>query len=145
MKKFKLLVLAMCLILSLGLLTACGGSGSDGGSDSDTAKAKIILVLEDGTEKPYDIETKEGTSVRDALYEAKLIDDENYGAMFVATIDGNTADAMADGVTWLPCDKDGNELEHELEVDSICFLDFIAVNDGDEIYLKYYTVPTFED
>lgn len=34
---------------------------------------------------------------------------------------------------------------HELEVDSIYFLDFIAVNDGDEIYLKYYTVPTFEN
>lgn len=143
MKKAKVLVLMLALVLTLGMMTAC--SGDNGGNGDGKASAKVILVLEDGSEVPYDIEVTEGVSLREGLYEAGLIDDENHVGMFVTTIDGHTADALTDGVTWLPTDKDGNELEDEIDVEAMCMLDFIAVNDGDEIYLQYYTVPNFED
>lgn len=140
--KAKVLALIMCMVLALGLFTACGDGGSGSG---DTVKAKVILVLEDKTEVTHEIEAADGTSLRTALFENGLIDEANNGAMFVATIDGQTADPMTDGVTWLPCDKDGNQLEHELEVETACAIDYIAVNEGDEIYLVYTLVPTFDD
>lgn len=135
----------MAGMLVLGTLTACGGSDKDKDKDgAKTANAKIVLVLEDGTEVPYDISVKEGVSVRDGLFEAKLITEEEYGAMFVSNIDGHIADTMNDGVTWLPCDKDGNQLSAERTGEYYCFLDSILVNDGDEIYLKYYVVPNMD-
>lgn len=146
MKKHIVLPLITVLILSIALLAGCGGNNNEESNSSAKVNAKIVLVLEDKTEVPYDISVTPDQSVRDALFEAGLITQETKEGMFVDTIDGHTADTMNDGVTWLACDKDGNQLEHEIESDSLFWSgDFIKVDDGDEIYLVYSEVPNFED
>lgn len=140
MKATRFISMAMALVLLLCLLTGCGG----GETSSEQISATIILVLEDGTEISHDITVAGGQTIRQALYEAGLIDDENNTSMFVNTIDGYTADAMNDGVTWLPCDEDGNQLTGGA-TDVVCTLDAYTVEDGETIKLVYYVVPNYDD
>lgn len=149
MKNLKSLALVLILILTLGVLTGCGGSDSNDsadGGDGDKVTAKVVLVLEDQTEVPYDISVAGGQTLRDALNEAGLLSEESYYSMFVDEIDGHLADALNDGVMWLPCDKDGNQLEAEIDDETaFAMFDKLTVDDGDEFYLVYTVVPNFED
>ena len=137
----KLATLILALALSLSLLSACGDSGSkaDGGKIDTT----VILVLEDGSEQKYDLNVSSGLTIREALYEAELITDDDLYAMFVENIDGHIADTMNDGVTWLPCDMDGNQLP--VSGDVISAFDSYILEDGGSIKLVYYVVPSFDD
>ena len=85
----------------------------------------------------YDIEFTDGVSLREALFEAKLITEEQYGAMFVENIDGHVADVINDGCTWMIQDKDKKDLSSSM--------DEVKVHDGDVLYLQYYVVPNFDD
>lgn len=134
MMKRKLTALVLAMALVLGLLAGCGDSGSS--SNDGKIDCKIILVLEDGTEVPYDLHVTDGATLRDALYEAELISEETYYAMFVDNIDGHIADAINEGVTWMPTDTDGNQITGSF--------DEITVSDGQTIKLVYYVVPDFD-
>lgn len=124
----------LALALCLGLLAGCGGdSGSGGGDKIDT---KVVLVDEDGAEYPYDLHVTEGASLREALYEAELITEDTYYAMFVCDIDGHIADVENDGVTWLPCDENGEQI--------MGTFDDIKVEAGGTIKLVYYVVPDMD-
>lgn len=133
MKKFLTTALALICCLSLLALVGCSSEGG-GSTDGDKAKAHIVLVLEDKTELPYDIEFTAGSNLRMALYEGGLIEEDQTASMYVENIDGHVADAFNDGVIWLPCDENGESL-------STILFDEIIVEDGQTIYLQYYTVP----
>lgn len=133
MKGFKKLALAFVLVIGLIGLVGCSSSEtSDGKVD-----AKIILVLKDGKEVPYDIKVTKDASLRDALYEAKLISEETYGAFFIEDIDGHVANVEKDGCTWLICDKDGKQLENNN-------FDEAKISGGETYILKYYKVPDMD-
>ncbi len=130
----KMLTKALLLLCCLSLLMSLGCAADNGNQASgEKAKAKIILVLEDGTELPYDIEFTAGSTLRMALYEGGLIEEDQTAAMFVETIDGHTADVLNDGCTWLPCDENGEQIMGSF--------DEIIVEDGQTIYLQYFVVP----
>lgn len=57
--------------------------------------------------------------------------------MFIDNIDGNIADALNDGCTWLPIDMEGNQI--------MGTFDEITVKDGETIKLVYTVVPNFDD
>lgn len=128
----KIIALALVCILCLSLFAACS---SDNGS-SDKAKATIILVDKDEKEYKYEIEFTDGSSLRDALHEAKLIDDDEYSAMFIQNIDGHVASVEDDGCTWMPQDANRKQI--------MGTFDEITVKSGDTIYLQYYIVPDFD-
>ena len=81
-KSMKCLALVLVLAVSLAMCVSCSSSSSSSSSNSNTKiKAKIILVLKDKTEVPYNITVNKGSTLRKALYQAKLIDKKTYGAM----------------------------------------------------------------
>ena len=85
----------------------------------------------------YDIEVTDGVSMREALFEGKLITEEQYGAMFIENIDGHVADVENDGCTWMIQDKDKKDISSSM--------DEVKVHDGEAFYLQYYVVPNFDD
>lgn len=134
MKKF--LTTALALVCCLLVLAGCSNGGNGGNEGGEKAKAHIVLVLEDKTELPYDIEFTAGSNLRMALFEGGLIEEDQTAAMFVETIDGHTADVLNDGCTWLPCDENGQQIMGSF--------DEIIVEDGQTIYLQYYVVPDMD-
>lgn len=131
--KFKLWKLFIASFLCITTLVGCSSNNTDSGK----ASVKFILVLEDKSEVNYDVKVTDGATIREALFEAKLIDENEQSAMFVSNIDGHIADAMNDGVTWMPCDKDGKQINGTF--------DEITVSDGETIKLVYTVVPNFDD
>ncbi len=132
--KFRITALILAFVLMLGLMAGCNSKpNEDGDNKIDTT---IILVLEDKTEKTYQLHVTEGATLREALYEAKLISEDTYYAMFVDNIDGNIADAINDGVTWMPTDMDGKQI--------MGTFDEITVEAGKTIKLVYTVVPMFD-
>lgn len=132
MKKILTAILVLASLLSVLSLTACGGNSGTG----EKVSVKFILVDKDDKEYTYDVNVTDGATLRDALYEAKLIDEDQLSAMFVETIDGHTADVMNDGCTWMPQDANRQQLTGSF--------DDITVHGGDTIYLQYYVVPNFD-
>jgi hypothetical protein len=98
--------------------------------------ATIILVLEDETQVEYPITVTKDSTLRDALYEAQLISDDDYYDLFVQNIDGHVANVYEDGCTWLPQDTEGNQIMGSF--------DEIIVEDNETIYLVYYLVPDMD-
>lgn len=84
----------------------------------------------------YNLNVTDGATLREALYEAKLISDDEFYAYFVQDIDGHIADVENDGCTWMPADADGNQIPGTF--------DEITVEEGGIIYLVYYVVPDFD-
>lgn len=132
--KLKITALLMVLILCLGMLAGCGKDNAD--AKDGKIDAKVILVLEDESEVPYDLHVTSGSTLRDALYEAELIDEDTYYAMFVENIDGHIADVMNDGCTWMIADTNGEQIPGSF--------DEVIVEDGQTIKLVYYVVPDFD-
>ena len=146
----KIKITALILVLGVGITMLVGCTAgknpeNEGEPSGEKVSAKIVLVLEDKTEVPYDINVSSGLTLREALHEAGLISDEERYALFVSDIDGHVADAINDGVTWLPCDADGNTLQGDIETEAVTTFDTIVVDEGETIYLVYYVVPNFED
>lgn len=140
----KLTALVLALTLCLGLLSACGDSGKDdGGSEGGKINTTVILVLEDESEVKYDINVSAGLTVREALYEAGLISEDTLYAMFVDNIDGHIADAINDGVTWMPCDMDGSQLP--VTGEAMSAFDSYILKDGGSIKIVFTVVPNFDD
>ena len=131
----KTLTAVLALVLCLSMLIGCSGTAAktEGG---DKATAKIILIDKEDQQYTYDIEFAEGSSLRDALYEAKLIDEDEYSAMFVQSIDGHIANVLEDGCTWMPLDENGKQI--------MGTFDDIIVANGQTITLQYYIVPDFD-
>lgn len=117
--------------------TPANNEGGSGDSADGKATVNITLVLEDGTEVPYELHVTDGATLRDALYEAELISEETFYNMFVDNIDGHIADALNDGVTWMPLDENGEQI--------MGTFDEITVSNGQSITLQYYVVPNFDD
>lgn len=132
--KTRIVALLMAMLLALGMLTACGSNDTDTG---DKANVTFILVLEDESEVKYDVSVTDGATIREALYEAKLISEEQNSALFVEDIDGHVASVMEDGVTWMPCDENGEQI--------MGTFDEITVSDGQTVRLVYTVVPNFDD
>ncbi len=133
MKKIRFAALILVLCLSLTLLAGCAGTASD----SEKASATLILIDKDEKEYSYDIEFTDGATLREALFEAGLITEEDYGAYFIENIDGHIADVENDGCTWLPLDADRNQIVGKS-------FDDITLTNGDTLYLQYYVVPDFD-
>lgn len=141
MKKiWKIAALLLALVMMVGMLTGCGNGNKDqGGGESGDGKVDVHIVIVDKDEKeyPYDIHVTAGSTLREALFEAELISEETFYAMFVEDIDGHVADVLNDGCTWLPCDADGNQLDPPN-------FDEITMKGGETIKLVYYVVPDMD-
>ena len=127
------------MALSLCALAGCSKDGEAGGSgDSADGKIdmKIVLIDKDDEQYTYDLHVTDGATLRDALYEAGLITEETYYAMFVENIDGHIADVLNDGCTWLPQDENGDQIMGSF--------DDITVSAGQTITLQYYVVPMMD-
>lgn len=141
MKKTKIFALFLTIIMALSLLSGCGSAKTSNQNKSGDTNGKkvnitIVLVKKDKTTKEFKLTTKEGNSLRQALYENKLITDtENYD-QFVQVIDGEKA-SMEDGNLWLPCDANGNKLSTSM--------DTTKVSDGTTYKLVYTTAPNVDD
>ena len=138
-KRIRLFALLMVLVLTLGMLTACGGSDeptsdSGEGEAQEGATATVILVDQDQTEYTYEIPS--GMNLRESLHEAGLIDDANFTNMFVETIDGHSA-LMEDGVLWMMADQDKNQITG--------FFEEHVLSEGETMYLLYTVAPNFDD
>lgn len=133
-KTMRFLSLVLIALLFSVMLIGCGNKDQSSGGKVDVT---FVLVLEDQTETEYNVSVTDGSTLRDALYEAELISEETYYDMFVSDIDGHIADAINDGVTWMPCDEKGEQI--------MGTFDEITVSAGDTIYLVYTVVPNFED
>lgn len=141
----KLLAIVLALVTVACLFTACTAGKNEtttAGADGTTAEAadgkidaKIILVLEDATEIPYDIKVKDGATVREALVEAKLVGEDAESAFFIEDIDGHVAKAE-DGVLWNVCDENGEQLGS---------VDNVTVSAGKTIKMIYTVAPNFDD
>ncbi len=129
-------ITALALVLALSLCVLAGCSKDDGGSDGGKIDMKLILIDKDEQQYTYDLHVTDGATLREALYEAKLISEETYYNMFVENIDGHVADVLNDGCTWLPQDEDGNQIMGSF--------DEITVSAGQTITLVYYVVPNFD-
>lgn len=130
----KILVAFLVLVSCMSLLALCSCGNRSSGEQQVTAK--LILIDKDETEYSYDIAFTDGISLREALFEADLISEEEYGAMFVENIDGHIANVEEDGCTWLPLDADKEQISGSF--------DDITLHNGDTIYLQYYVVPNFD-
>jgi hypothetical protein len=162
--KFRMTSFLLALTLLLCLLTGCSSTDTEGGSSNasgatstsqgddstsptdssapaqtptgDQISATIILVLEDETQVEYPITVTKDSTLRDALYEAQLISDDDYYDLYVQNIDGHVANVYEDGCTWLPQDTEGNQIMGSF--------DEIIVEDNETIYLVYYLVPDMD-
>lgn len=134
MEKNRIVSLILVLCLGLTLLAGCGSKKT---SDGDKATATQILIDQDEKEYTYTMEITDGATLREALFEAGLITEEEFGAFFVQNIDGHIADVENDGCTWLPMDADKNALSGKS-------FDDITLKNGDTLYLQYYVVPDFD-
>lgn len=142
-------ILTTLLVLSMMLtLVACGGgtnkaetaaAGAGAGSDDGMSHAKLILVLEDETEVPYDIAYTPESNLRDALLEAGLITEETYGELFIKTIDQYTADWESEDAprAWEVRDEEDNAIQG--------FFEEIIVEDGATYRIVNVEVPFFDD
>ena len=136
MKKF--IAIALSLVIAVLAFAGCSANGKSTDQPQDTdgkIDAKIILVLEDKSEVPYDIHVTDGVSVREALFEAKLISEETQTAFFVEDIDGHIAKAE-DGVLWSVCDENGEMLGA---------IDDVTVSAGKTIKMIYTVAPNYDD
>ena len=135
-KLIKFLSVLVIMIMALTALTACGGSDEPAATDGEAASAgaTIILVDQDWAEYTYEVES--GKNVKDALHDAGLIDDDNYTKFMAETIDGHTA-LMEDGVLWLMCDENRNQIQGLFEEHVIA--------EGETLYLIYTVAPNFDD
>ncbi len=137
-KNISILSVLVIMVLVISMLTACGGTepAADESASGDAAAETATVILVDQDETEYTYEVPAGMNLRDSLKEAGLIDDANYSNMFVETIDGHTA-LMADGVLWLMCDQDKNQING--------FYEEKMVEPGETIYLIYTVAPNFDD
>ena len=129
----KIIAIAVVLVVAACTFVAC--SANSGKTTDGKINAKIILVLEDKSEIPYDINVTDGISVREALFEAGLIDEAAQTAFFVENIDGHEAKAE-EGVLWNICNENGEQLG---------MIDDVKVNDGTTIKMIYTVAPNFDD
>lgn len=130
----KILSLMLILIMAFSL-AACGSKGS---GDGGKVKINVILVLEDGTEVPYEIEVTNGTNFRDALLEGGLITEETYGELYITTIDKYVADWNGDPArTWQLQDENRKPIE--------AFFEEVTIEGGATYYLENILVPYFDD
>ena len=88
----KTLSVMLVLVLCLSMLIACGAKNS-----GEKISAKIILIDKDDAQYEYDIKCDNGATLRDALHENGLIDEDEYSAMFVQNIDGHMIFGMTPG------------------------------------------------
>lgn len=133
MKYTKFILCVLSLVLMLGMLAGCG---SDSKKSDVKINLTIIQVLEDKTEEKHEITVTEGSTLREALYEAGLIEEDELASMFVSVINGHKADAINDGVTWMVADANGKQI--------MGTYDEIIPTDGQTIKLVYFVVPYFD-
>lgn len=154
MKKLIMTLLVTTLLLTC---TACGGSKKEENpastepaqaSASETtdntsaedgkAHVNLLLILEDGTEVPFEIAITPDSNLRDALLEAGLIAEEEYSQLFIKTIDQYTADWEAEKArTWEVRDAEGNKIDG--------FFEEIILEDGKTYQIVDVEVPYFDD
>ena len=136
-KNIRFLSVLVIMVLVISMLTACGGSSEPAAENSgDAAADTATVILVDQDEAEYTYEVPAGMNLRDSLKEAGLIDDENYTKFMVETIDGHTA-LMDDGVLWLMCDENKNQING--------FFEEHNVEPGETLYLIYTVAPNFDD
>ncbi len=102
MKKWLMLVLA--LVLTVSLLSACGGEDESG----ETITVNVTIVHGDGSEEVFELETAEETLGR-ALVEDGIVEDNQstYG-LYMLTVDGETVEES--NQEWWCITKDGESV-----------------------------------
>lgn len=137
----KIIAIVLTVIVAACAFAGCSANNS-GKNDAKTdgkIDAKIILVLEDQSEVSHDIHVTDGATVREALFEAGLIDENAKSAMFVDTIDGHTAN-IGEGVTWMLADENGKQITSETGIP----MDDTTVSAGQTYKFIYTVVPDFD-
>ncbi len=136
MKKIRrLTAIIFALTMTTMMLTACGGNSS---SDADTSAdtSTLFLVDENQQEFTYTLDDSIGMDLRSGLVAEGLVSKEDSAAFMIETIDGHKA-PMEDGVLWLPCDENKEQIMGLFEE--------ITIEGGKTYYLIYTVAPNFDD
>ena len=139
MKKIRRITSLLLALSMVGMmLMACGNSNGDKtGSESGAADtATLILVDQDSTEYTYTLEKSVGMDFRSGLLEEGLVKEEDSASFMIETIDGHTA-PMAEGVLWLLCDENKEQIQGLFEE--------ITIESGKTYYAIYTVAPNFDD
>ena len=131
----KIFALSLVLVLCLSLFSGCGKK-NDAKNDGGSATAMLTLIDKDEQEYTYELQLSGEVTLREALWQNKLITEDQYGAYFIEIIDGHEANVADDGCTWMP-------LNDKKEMITGTF-DEITIKAGDTMYLQYYVVPDFD-
>lgn len=134
--KLTAIVLAVVMLLTIGIFAGCSNQAKTDENNNEAQTVSIVLIDKDKQEFKYELHAKEGTNLKQALFDEGLITEETFYAMFVEDIDGHVADVFNDGCTWLPKDEDGNQIMGNF--------DEITVTPGQTITLEYYKVPDMD-
>ena len=150
----KLTTLILTLALSAAMLAGCGVSASTAAS-SEAASSEVVseavseeaastaeaadsaaaiqftftVTGEDGGSTVLTLDAADGEKLSDALAAAGVINEDEAAAGFVTTVNGVTADYIADGAWWCLTDGDG-------EMTSVGVAD-IELHDGDSYAFTY--------
>jgi len=136
MKKIRHFAALLLAVSMLGMmLTACGGSNS-GNGNSASGSSTLILLDQDSTETTYTLEKSIGMDFRSGLVAEGLVKEEDSAAFMIETIDGHTA-LMGDGVLWMLCDENKEQIQGLYEENTI--------EAGKTYYIVYTVAPTFDD
>ena len=121
------LVMVAVMIFSLA---SCGIKQADTPDTTGGAATISVTVTHgDGTSKVFNIETREGATLRSALESVDLISgDEGQYGLYVKIVDGERADYDADGAFW------GFYQDGQYMMDSV---DLAKVKDGDAFEIRY--------
>lgn len=106
MKKSKIAIRVLAILAAISLLlclSACSKPQVQQGEKNIT----VTVVYEDKTQKEFEIST-EAENLGDALYEQKLVTEEEHKTGFYNTIDGVRADYTLDKAWW--CFTKGGEM-----------------------------------
>ncbi len=126
MKKSTILMRTVAILTVISMLfciTACTGQKVQQGEKNIT----VTIVFKDKTEKKLDI-TTEAENLGDALYEQKLVTEEEHKTGFYNTIDGVRADYTLDKAWW--CVTKGGEMTTVGAND-------LAIADGDSFEITH--------
>lgn len=129
MKQRKLIagLISVLLIVIAIFTTGCGKKDNNSSVITESKEITVTVVYADKSEKVFDIKT-DAEFLGDALFEEKLIKEDEYKSGFYSYIDGVRADYNKDKAWW--CVTKGGEMTNK-------GINDLPIADGDKFEITH--------
>ena len=129
MKQRKLIacLISVLLIVIAIFTTGCGKKDNNSSVITESKEITVTVVYADKSEKAFDIKT-DAEFLGDALFEEKLIKEDEYKSGFYSYIDGVRADYNKDNAWW--CVTKGGEMTNK-------GINDLPIADGDKFEITH--------